>query len=132
MLITYSRISSILKNDIIQCPTDYSFFYDSLYKTSLFVGKEYRWRIVGETLLTFMMSKKIFTKYKNLIRLVGESENRPFEKPLHKIYKDVVCVAPINSLSYHISRSVPAITENWQITWNECYNKYLSYDSNQQ
>ena len=78
------------------------------------------------------MSKKIFTKYKNLIRLVGESENKPFEKPLHKIYKDVVCVAPINSLSYHISRSVPAISENWQITWNECYNKYLSYDSNQQ
>ena len=132
MLITYSRISSILKDDIIQCPADYSFFYDSLYKTSLFVGKEYRWRIVGETLLTFLMSKKIFTKYKNLIRLVGESENKPFEKPLHKIYKDVVCVAPINSLSYHISRSVPAISENWQITWNECYNKYLSYDSNQQ
>ncbi len=129
MLFSYSRISSILNDDIIQCPSDYSFYYDSLYKTSLFVGKDYRWRIVSETLLTFLMSKKIFNKYKNLIRLVGERENNPFEKPLHQVYKEVVCLAPVNSLSYHISRSVPAISENWLTCWNEYYKKYLNFKS---
>ena len=132
MLITYSRISSILDEDVILCPSDYSFYYDSFYKTSLFVGKEFRWRIVGETLLTFMMSKKILNKYRNLIRLVGEKENEPFEKPLHQVYKEEVCLAPVNSLAYHISRSVPAISENWQASWNENYDKYLSFISNQQ
>ena len=127
MLITFSRISSILNEDIMQCPTDYSFYYDSLYKTSLFVGKEYKWRIIGETLLTFLMSKEIFEKHKNLIRLVGEKENNPFEKPLHQIYKEVICLAPVNSLSYHISRSVPSISENWQTSWNEYYDKYLNF-----
>ena len=132
MLITYSRISSILNNDVILCPSDYSFYYDSFYKTSLFVGKEFRWRLVGETLLTFMISKKIFNNYKNLIRLVGEKENDPFEKPLHQVYKEEVCLAPVNSLAYHISRSVPAISEQWQVTWNEYYDKYTSFISNQQ
>ena len=80
------------------CPSDYPFYYDSRYKTSLFIGKNYRWRIVGETLLTFMFSKKIFKKYKNNIRIVGEKENDPFEKPLHEIYKKIPCLAPINSL----------------------------------
>ena len=131
MLITFSRISSILNEDIMQCPTDYSFYYDSLYKTSLFVGKEYKWRIIGETLLTFLMSKEIFEKHKNLIRLVGEKENNPFEKPLHQIYKEVICLAPVNSLSYHISRSVPSISENWQTSWNEYYDKYLNFNSSQ-
>ena len=129
LLNTYSRISSILKNDIVACPTDYSFFYDSLYNTSILLGKNYKWRIVGETLLTFMFSKEIFEKNKSSIRLVGEKENKPFEKPLHDIYKYVTCIAPINSLSYHISRSVPAVTENWDEVWNQYYNKYLSYKS---
>ncbi len=124
ILNTYSRISSILENDIIACPSDYNFFYDSLYKTSLLIGKEYRWRIVGETLLTFMFSKKIFDKYRKLIRLVGEKENNPFEKPLHEIYNKEICIAPISSLSYHISRSVPAISEDWKQLWTNCYKKY--------
>ena len=31
-----------------------------------------------------MMSKKLYDKYKEKIRLVGEKENHPFEKPLHE------------------------------------------------
>ena len=131
IMISYSRISTILNRDIIMCPSDYSFFYDSLYKTSLLLGKNYKWRIVGETLLTFVFSKSIFKKYKDTIRLVGEKENNPFEKPLHELYKKETCIAPINSLCYHISRSVPALTENWEDLWNENYKKYLNYKANQ-
>ena len=121
MLITFSRISTILEKDILMCPSDYPFFYDSQYNTNLFIGKNYRWRTVGETLLTLLFSKEIFIKYKKLIRLVGEKENKPFEKPLHDVYQHSLCLAPINSLSYHISRNVPSITEDWTSVWNKNY-----------
>lgn len=123
ILFTYSRLSTILKDDVIICPTDYSFFYDSLYKTSLFIGKNYRWRIVGETLLTFMLSKEIFNQNKKIIRKVGEEINEPFEQPLHELYKRSLCIAPVNTLAYHISRGVPSINEDWITTWNENYKR---------
>ena len=131
MLITYSRISSILNNDIVLCPTDYPFFYDSLYNTNIFIGKNNKWRSVGETLLTYMFSKEIFNKFIKEIKLVGEQENDPFEKPLHDMYKSVNCLAPINSLSYHISRTVPATTENWLKVWNENFKHYKDFKINQ-
>lgn len=127
MLTSFSRISSILKKDVILCPSDYPFYYDSLYETSLFIGKNYKWRIVGETLLTIMFSKNILDKDRNLFRSVGDSINEPFEKPLHKIYEKVNCLAPINSLSYHISRSVPAINEDWKKTWEINFKKYQDF-----
>lgn len=125
MIFTYSRLSTIFKKDIFLCPSDYPFYYDSMYKTSLFLGKNYKWRTVEETLLTFMMSRDIFNKYKKKIRLVGEEENTPFEDPLHQIYKDAFCLSPVNALSYHISRDYPATTENWIDLWKKNYIKYL-------
>jgi len=124
MIFTYSRISTILKEDVVLCPSDYPFFYDSTYQTSLFIGKDYRWRNVNETLLTFIFSKKILHNFRKEIRLVGEQINEPFEKPLHEVYKNIPCLAPVGSLSYHISRAVPAINENWTELWNINFNKY--------
>ena len=126
MIITYSRLSTIFNNDVFLCPSDYPFFYDSSYKTSLYIGNKYKWRTVEETLLTFMMSKKLYDMYKRKIRLVGEKENDPFEKPLHEIYKINPCLSPVNSLSYHISRDHPATTEDWIKLWNDNYTKFVS------
>ena len=126
MIITFSRLSTIFKEDVFLCPCDYPFFYDSSYKTSLYIGNEYKWRTVEETLLTFMMSKKLYDKYKEKIRLVGEKENYPFEKPLHEIYKTNPCLSPVNSLSYHISRGQPATTEDWIKLWN---NNQIKFES---
>ena len=126
MIITYSRLSTIFNNDVFLCPSDYPFFYDSSYKTSLYIGNKYKWRTVEETLLTFMMSKKLYDRYKKKIRLVGEKENDPFEKPLHEIYKINPCLSPVNSLSYHISRDHPATTEDWVKLWNDNYTKFVS------
>ena len=126
MIITYSRLSTIFNNDVFLCPSDYPFFYDSSYKTSLYIGNKYKWRTVEETLLTFMMSKKLYDRYKKKIRLVGEKENDPFEKPLHEIYKINPCLSPVNSLSYHISRDHPATTEDWIKLWNDNYTKFVS------
>lgn len=132
ILSSYSRISTILNKDIIMCPSDYPFFYDSLYNTNLYVGKNFRWRNVEETLLTILFSKKIFFKYLHNFRLVGEKINEPFEKPLHEIYKKVNCLAPITSLSYHLGRDNPAISENFLSLWRynlKLYNQ-LNLSSN--
>ncbi len=127
IIFTYTRVSTLLNKDIFLCPSDYPFFYDSEYKTSLFIGKDYRWRYVNESLLTLLFSKSILNKYQNKIRQVGEIENFPFEKPFHKIFEQVPCLAPVNSLSYHLSRSVPAINENWLDLWNLNYNKIKEF-----
>ena len=63
-------------------------------------------------------------KFRNLIRLVGEQENFPFEKPLHNVYKKIPCVSPVGSLSYHISRGIPAVTENWLKIWYKNFTKH--------
>ena len=126
MIFTYARMSTIFKNDVFLCPSDYPFFYDSSYKTSLYIGKKYKWRTVEETLLTFMMSKELFNKYEKNIKLVGEQVNDPFEKPLHEVYKHNPCLSPVNSLSYHISRDHPSTTEDWINLWNNNYTKFSS------
>ena len=127
IIFTYTRVSTLLNKDIFLCPSDYPFFYDSEYQTSLFIGKDYRWRYVNESLLTLLFSKSILNNYQNKIRQVGEIENFPFEKPFHKIFEQVPCLAPVNSLSYHLSRSVPAINENWLDLWNLNYNKIKEF-----
>ena len=132
MIITYSRLSTIFNEDVFLCPSDYPFLYDSSYKTSLYIGNKYKWRTVEETLLTFMMSKKLYDRYKKNIRMVGEKENKPFEKPLHAIYKKIPCLSPVNSLSYHISRDHPATTEDSLNLWNNNYTKFISEKINQQ
>ena len=124
MIFTYSRLSTLFKKDIFLCPCDYPFYYDSSYLTSIYLGKKFRWRTVKETLLTFMMSKKLFKKHSENIRLVGEQMNDPFEKPLHEIFKKELCLAPVKSLSYHISKDHPATTENWMTLWE---NNFISY-----
>lgn len=129
MIFSYSRLSTILKKDIIMCPSDYPFYYDSLYSTSLYFGKSLRWRNVEETLLTILFSKEIFVNNLDNFRLVGEKINEPFEKPLHDLYKRLICLAPVSSLSYHIGRDNPSINEDYLSLWNinlEIYNKYKS------
>lgn len=126
MLFSYLRISTQLDMDLFLVPTDYVFYYDKNYSTSIFIGKNHKWRIVQETLLTFLFTKRILDIHKNNIRLVGEEVNDPFEKPLHSIFKKVPCLAPINSLGYHISRSIPSIEPDWLKLWEHNYKKVIN------
>ena len=123
LLFTFSRISTQTKKEIFLTPSDYVFYYDKNYITSVFLGKYYRWRIVKETLLTFLFSKKLFSIYRSQIRAVGEHENDPFEKPLHNIFENEYCFAPIKSISYHISRTVPSIESDWYDLWKKNYKE---------
>lgn len=123
LLFSYSRISTQTEKELFFTPSDYVFYYDKNYTTSVFIGKNYRWRIVKETLLTFMFSKKLLNIYRNKIRAVGEVENDPFEKPLHEIFEKELCFAPISSTSFHISRTVPSIEPDWHKLWEENYKE---------
>ena len=123
LLFSYSRISTQTEKEIFFTPSDYVFYYDKNYTTSVFIGKNYRWRVVKETLLTFMFSKKLLNIYRNKIRAVGEVENDPFEKPLHEIFEKELCFAPISSTSFHISRTVPSIEPDWHKLWEENYKE---------
>ena len=123
LLFSYSRISTQTEKELFFTPSDYVFYYDKNYTTSVFIGKEYRWRVVKETLLTFMFSKKLLNIYRNKIRAVGEVENDPFEKPLHEIFEKELCFAPISSTSFHISRTVPSIEPDWHKLWEENYKE---------
>ncbi len=123
MIFTYSRLSTLFNKDIFLCPSDYPFYYDSSYNTSIYLGMNYKWRDVKETLLTFMFSKNMLNDFRKNIRMVGEKENDPFEKPLHDVYSKEKCLAPIGSLSYHINRHIPATTENWTDLWQKNFKK---------
>ena len=74
-------------------------------------------------MLTFLFSKKLFAFYKNSLRLIGERNNDPFEKPLHDIFNKSPCLAPIKSAAYHLSRTVPGIENDWLELWNENFKK---------
>ena len=115
-VLSYSRLATQLGQDIIISPTDYWFYYDTLYNTSVILGANYKFRFVGETLMTFLTSKKIIEKNYDLIEKVSLQENDPFEKPLHELYKKYPCLAPIGSLSYHISTIASGTTphSNWK------------------
>ena len=62
-------------------------------------------------------------KYKEKIRLVGEKENYPFEKPLHEIYKKELCISPIPSLAVHFTNinSIFGLSPNvnWKRIWDD-------------
>ena len=128
MIFTYSRLSTLLGEDVVLCPSDYPFYYDSLYSTSLLLGKSLRWRSVKETLLTIMFSKQIFNNHLKNIRLVGEQKNSPFEKPLHDTYNEVNCLAPITTLSFHLGRDSPSLNEKYLSLWNNNLKIYKNFN----
>ena len=59
MLLTYERISSQCKKELVICPSDYPFLYNKVEKTQIYLGNKRHWRTTEETLLTFMISKKL-------------------------------------------------------------------------
>ena len=62
MILTYEKLSSMLKKDLILCPTDYPYLYRDIENTSIFLGDKRHWRSIKETLCTFLMSKDMVNK----------------------------------------------------------------------
>ena len=123
MILTYERISSQIDKDLILCPTDYPYLYTKLDTTNVFLGSDRHWRVVGETLCTFLTSKDILEKHWNTFISMCEFEHYPFEKPLHEIYKLEYCLSPIPSLAIHCTNinSIFGLSPhiNWKKIWDD-------------
>ncbi len=126
MIFTYERIASQIKNEIILCPADYPYLYAKSEITQNFLGQNYHWRKVNESLCTFLTSKKIIEKYWGKYVSMCEKEHAPFEKPLHEIYESELCISPIPSLAVHFTNinSIFGLSPNvnWKKLWDDYEN----------
>ena len=126
ILYTYERISSQLKKELIICPTDYPYLYTQTDKARIFMGETRHWRQVDQSLCTFLTSKNIVEKHWNELTSMCKFEHYPFEKPLHKIYKNELCISPIPSLAVHFTNinSIYGLSPNvnWKKLWDENEN----------
>ena len=126
MILTYERISSQLKRELILCPADYPYLYTKIDSTNIFLGANKHWRKVEETLCTFLTSKIIVEKYWNKFIWMCNFEHYPFEQPLHDIYKSEYCLSPIPSLAIHLTNinSIFGLSPNinWKKIWEENKN----------
>ena len=123
MILTYEKLASMLKNELILCPADYPYLYSEIENTKVFLGDKRHWRTVKETLCTFLMSKEMILKYWNELASMCKFEHYPFEKPLHDIYEKEHCLTPIPSLAVHLTNinSVFGLSPNidWKKIWDE-------------
>ncbi len=101
MILTYEKLSSILKKELILCPTDYPYLYTKTVNSKIFLGDKKHWRTVNETLCTFLTSRIIIEKYWEKLDKWCKFEHYPFEKPLNEIYDIEYCLSPIPSLAMH-------------------------------
>lgn len=103
MIFAYERISSQLNRELILCPSDYPYLYNSLEKSYVFLGNKYHWRSIEETLCTFLTSKTLINKYFDEFTSTSKKEHYPFEKPFHNIYKKELCISPMPALATHFT-----------------------------
>ena len=123
MLFSFEKFSTIFKKDVFLLPADYPYLYNKSDVTKIFLGDKKHWRLVEESLVTFMTSKEnILNNLKDLMLMATKWED-PWEKPLHKIYQKTPCLSPIPSLSMHCANinSVFWLPPNvdWKKLWKE-------------
>jgi hypothetical protein len=123
MVLSYERLSSLLKRELILCPTDYPYLYNKAENSKIFLGNNFHWRQVEESLCTFLTSNLIVKKYWEDLTSVCKFEHQPFEKPFHDVYKKEFCLSPIPSLAIHCTNinSVYGLSPfiNYKKVWEE-------------
>mgnify|MGYP001477748961 FL=1 len=126
MISVYERVSSQINRELILCPADYPYLYTKVDSTNIFLGSSKHWRIVDETLCTFLTSKKMLNQYWDKFISMCQYEHYPFEQPLHEIYKSEYCLSPIPSLAVHCTNvnSIFGLSPivNWKKIWNDNEN----------
>ena len=126
MIFAYERIASQTNRELILCPTDYPYLYTKIDPTNIFLGSIKHWRVVGETLCTFLTSLNMLQKHWDKFISMCQFEHYPFEQPLHDIYKSEYCLSPIPSLALHCTNvnSIYGLspTMNWKKIWEENEN----------
>tara|TARA_B100000029_G_scaffold500026_1_gene571162 strand:- start:768 stop:1787 length:1020 start_codon:yes stop_codon:yes gene_type:complete len=123
MLFSYEKFSSICKKEIFLLPADYPYLYSKNNYTKIFLGHITHWRLVNESLVTFLTSKEIINTYLDKFMEMATKWEDPWEAPLHKIYEKVPCFSPIPSLSMHCANinseyGLPP-NINWKKIWDD-------------
>ena len=101
MIYSYEKFYSIFSNEVVLLPTDYPYLYGKDDNTKIYLGEKFHWRLVSESLVTFMTSKNLIDKNYNNLERMGIEWIDPWEKPLHKIYETTPCLSPVPSLAVH-------------------------------
>ena len=123
MLLTYERISSQIKKEIIIFPVDYPFLYAQNSPTYILLGNNKHWRKTEQSLATLLVSKEMLINYWNNFYEFATVVTDPAEKPLHQIYENEACFSPIPSLAMHCTNvnSIYGLSPNidWKRLWEE-------------
>ena len=101
MIFTYEKFNTIFSKDLFLLPSDYPYLYSKDEATKVYLGEKYHWRLVSESLVTFMTSKKVIEENYSNLEKMGIEWIDPWEKPLHDIYNSNPCFSPIPSLAVH-------------------------------
>ena len=123
MLLSYERISSQIKKEIIIFPVDYPFLYAQNSPTYILLGNNKHWRKTEQSLATLLVSKEMLINYWNNFYEFATVVTDPAEKPLHQIYENEACFSPIPSLAMHCTNvnSIYGLSPNidWKRLWEE-------------
>ena len=101
MIFSYEKFNTIFSKDLVLLPSDYPYLYTKDEVTKIYLGEKYHWRLVSESLVSFMTSKKVIEENYNSLEKMGIEWVDPWEKPLHDIYSSNPCLSPIPSLAVH-------------------------------
>ena len=101
MIFAYEKFNTIFSKDLVLLPSDYPYLYAKDEATKIYLGEKYHWRLVSESLVTFMTSKRVIEKNYNNLKKMGIEWIDPWEKPLHDIYNSNPCLSPVPSLAVH-------------------------------
>jgi hypothetical protein len=58
MLFAYEKFASLIKEELVLCPSDFPYLYNEFETIQIILGNKKHWRVVEETLVTFLTSKK--------------------------------------------------------------------------
>jgi len=123
MIFSYEKFSTVFNTDPVLLPSDYPYLYTKDEPTKIYLGEKYHWRLVSESLVTFMTSGKLIKENFINLETMGIEWIDPWEKPLHEIYKKNPCLSPLPSLAFHCANinSVFGVSPNIDLKklWDE-------------
>ena len=122
LILTYEKLATLLKKEIFLCPVDYPYLYKSDDLTKVYLGHKNHWRVVEESLLTFLTSKKMLEKHWDKLIEMATVESFPYETALHKIYKIEKCFSPIPSLAMHCTNVNSTFGLSPNINWKKLWD----------